>query len=87
MLANATKLLPGDIVGFVSRRANLDYFHTGFVAFGAKGELLLRHASSTHRWVIDERMAAFIAVNRPKYVTVLRPQEPRRQAAAALPLG
>jgi len=87
MQANAAKLLTGDIVGFVSRRANLDYFHTGFVAFGAKGELLLRHASSTRRRVIDERMASFIAVNGPKYVTVLRPQEPQRQAAAALPLG
>jgi len=78
MQANPTKLLAGDIVGFVSRRANLDYFHTGFVAFGAKGELLLRHASSTRRRVIDERMASFIAVNGPKYVTVLRPQEPQR---------
>jgi len=78
MLANAAKLLPGDIVGFVSRRSNLDYFHTGFVAFGARGELLLRHASSTRRRVIDERMASFIAVNGPKYVSVLRPQEPRR---------
>ena len=37
----------GDIVGFVTRRPNLDYFHVGFVAFGTNGELLLRHASQT----------------------------------------
>jgi hypothetical protein len=75
LLANATLLVPGDIVGFVSRRSNLDYFHAGFAMFGARGELLLRHASSTRYRVIDERMERFIAVNGPRYVTVLRPQE------------
>jgi hypothetical protein len=87
LLANSAKLLPGDIVGFVSRRANLDYSHTGFVAFGPKGGLLLRHASSTRRRVIDEPMARFIAVNGVRYVSLLRPLEPNRYAAAALPLG
>ena len=87
LLASAAKLMTGDIVGFVSRRANLDYSHTGFVAFGRGGALLLRHASSTRRRLIDEPMAQFIAVNGVKYVSVLRPLEPKRYAAAALPLG
>ncbi len=78
--ASAAKLLAGDIVGFVSRRANLDYSHTGFVAFGRNGEFLLRHASSTRRRVIDEPMARFIAANSVKYVSVLRPQQPRNSA-------
>ena len=39
----------GDIVGFVTRRPNLDYFHIGFVAFGDDGDLLLRHASREPR--------------------------------------
>ena len=37
-LANSGKLERGDIVGFVSRRPDLDYFHTGFVAFDKTGD-------------------------------------------------
>jgi hypothetical protein len=75
LLGSGRLLVAGDIVGFVSWRPNLDYFHTGFVAFGRKGELLLRHASSTRRRVIEEPMEAFFALNGAQYVTVLRPQE------------
>ena len=76
LLSSSWLLEPGDIVGFVSRRANLDYSHTGFVTFGMdRSELLLRHASSTRRRVIDEKMERFIATNGVRYVTVLRPQE------------
>jgi len=79
-LANKGKLENGDIVGFVTRRPNLDYFHVGFVAFGNDGELLLRHASLSRQRVLDEPMDHFIAVNRVRYVTLLRPQEPRAVA-------
>lgn len=75
-LANRSQLAPGDIVGFVTVRPNLDYFHTGFVAFGDKGELMLRHASRSHHRVLDERMDSFTAFNRVRYVTLLRPEEP-----------
>jgi hypothetical protein len=78
-LAN-NKLENGDIVGFVTRRPNLDYFHIGFIAFGGSGELLLRHASQSRHRVLDEPMDRFIAVNRVRYVTLLRPQEPRAVA-------
>jgi N-acetylmuramoyl-L-alanine amidase-like protein len=79
-LANKSKLENGDIVGFVTRRPNLDYFHIGFVTFGSKGELMLRHASLSRHRVLDERMDHFVAVNRVRYVTLLRPQEPRAVA-------
>lgn len=72
-LANKDKLATGDIIGFVTRRPGLDYFHVGFAAFGRGGEFLLRHASRSHGRVVDERMAAFVAVNRVRYVTLLRP--------------
>jgi hypothetical protein len=75
-LGNKALLANGDIVGFITRRSNLDYFHIGFVAMGG-GDLLLRHASQSKRRVIDESMDQFIAVNRVRYVTLLRPQEPR----------
>jgi hypothetical protein len=75
-LANKAMLAPGDIVGFVTRRPNLDYFHVGFVSFGSDGQLLLRHASLSHYRVVDERMDRFVAHNRVSYVTLLRPEEP-----------
>ena len=76
-LASKDKLERGDIVGFVSRRPNLDYFHTGLITFDKSGTLLLRHASQSHRHVLDERMDQFVAINGVRYVTLLRPQEPR----------
>ena len=80
-LANKDKLMDGDIVGFVTQRPNLDYFHIGFIAF-ARGELMLRHASQSHGRVLDERMDRFVAHNRVRYVTLLRPQEPAVDTAA-----
>ena len=79
-LANKAKLENGDIVGFVSRRPNLDYFHTGLVAF-ARDTLLLRHASESRRRVLDERMDRFLAHNRVRYVTLLRPERPAAAVA------
>jgi hypothetical protein len=72
-LANRTLLSNGDIVGFLSRRPGLDFFHTGFVAFGGRGELLLRHASQSRGRVLDERMERFVAVNGVRDVALLRP--------------
>ena len=80
-LANKNKLERGDIVGFISRRSNMDYFHVGFVAMGGGGNLMLRHASQSKRCVLDERMDRFVTVNRVRYVTLLRPQEPRAVAS------
>jgi hypothetical protein len=82
-LANKRLLANGDIVGFVTQRPNLDYFHVGFVAFGSNGELLLRHASQSRHRVLDERMDRFVAQNRVRYVTLLRPEEPAAGAIAA----
>jgi hypothetical protein len=75
-LANKNALERGDIVGFVSRQPNLDYFHVGFIAFDKTGTLLLRHASQSNHRVLDERMDRFVAVNSVRYVTLLRPREP-----------
>lgn len=75
LMANTKKLAPGDIIGFVSRRAGLDYYHTGLIAFSKSGELMLRDASQSHRRVVEEKMATFATVNPVKYVTVLRAAE------------
>jgi hypothetical protein len=81
LLDNARLLAPGDIIGFASQRPGLDFYHTGLVAFGAKGELLLRHASRSRGRVVEERMAAFIAANPVKYVALLRAAETTPVAA------
>ena len=75
------QLETGDIVGFVSRRPNLDYFHAGFVAFARDRTLLLRHASESRHRVLDERMDRFVAHNRVRYVTLLRPKQPAAAVA------
>ena len=68
-------LKSGDLVGFVTQRPNLDYFHIGFVAFDDGGEFLLRHAARSRSRVVDDRMDRFVAANRVRYVTLLRPVE------------
>ena len=54
----------GDVIGFVSRRSNMDFYHTGLIAFAKDGTLLLRHASQSRRRILDERMADFVAPQR-----------------------
>lgn len=75
-MANQKALQPGDVIGFVSRRSELDFFHTGFIAFNKRGRLLLRHASQSHRRVTDEDMAAFVGATGVKYITLLRAEAP-----------
>jgi hypothetical protein len=75
LLGNAKLLAPGDIIGFASRRAGLDFYHTGLVAFGKKGELLLRNASQSRGRVVEDRMTTFVATNPVKFVTLLRAAE------------
>jgi hypothetical protein len=75
LLTHKDELRAGDIIGFVSRRSWLDYFHTGFVMFDGKGSLVLRHASQSRRRVLDQSMAHFLAINGVQYVTVLRPRD------------
>lgn len=73
LLARPSRLSSGDIIGFVSRRANLDFFHTGFVMLSANGNVILRHASQSRGRVLDEPMERFVAVNRVQYASLLRP--------------
>jgi hypothetical protein len=75
LLQKAKLLAPGDIIGFTSRRADLDFFHTGIIAFGKSGELLLRNASQSRGRVMDDRMTTFVTVNPVTYVTLLRAAE------------
>ena len=75
LMDNAKVLAAGDIIGFTSQRSNLDFFHTGLIAFGKGGELLLRHGSQSRGRALEEKMATFVTVNPVKYVTLLRAAE------------
>jgi len=75
LLANRRLLRSGDVIGFVSRQLNLDFFHTGLVAFAKDGGMLVRHASRSRGRVVDERMETFLAANGTKYVTLLRAED------------
>ena len=75
LLANGELLANGDVIGFVSRRPDLDFFHTGLVIFEDDGALMLRSAAQSRRRVIDEPMARFLAANDVQYVTLLRAVE------------
>jgi len=75
LLQKSRLLAAGDIIGFTSRRPDLDFFHTGIVAFGKGGELLLRNASQSRGRVVDDKMTAFVTVNPVTYVTLLRAAE------------
>jgi hypothetical protein len=80
LIAHKELLATGDIIGFVSERAALDYFHIGFVVVGADGNLSLRHAARSRGRVLDEPLGGFLAVNRVKAVTLLRAREPKAVA-------
>jgi len=74
--ASTHLLVPGDVIGFVSGRPNLDFYHTGLIAIGKNNEVLLRHASQSRRRTMDERIDAFFAANSVNYVTLTRPLDP-----------
>jgi len=76
LLANREQLQTGDIIGFLSRRPRLDYFHIGFVMVAPDGDLLLRHAARSRGRVLEQRLTHFLAANRVRRVTLLRPLEP-----------
>jgi hypothetical protein len=75
VLAHAERLASGDIVGFLSRRPGIDYFHTGFVVVGKDGVPVLRHAAHSKGRVLDQPFAQFVAESGVRAVSLLRPQE------------
>jgi hypothetical protein len=75
LLANLSGLANGDVIGFVSKRPNLDVFHTGLIVRG-KDHVMLRHASLGRGRVADDRLDRFVAANRVQHVALVRPAEP-----------
>jgi hypothetical protein len=64
----------GDIVGFGTSREDLDTSHVGLLVHG-EGELLVRHASRSAGRVVQDPLAAYLAVHEPPGLLVARPVE------------
>jgi len=76
LIDNRRLIATGDIIGFLSRRPGVDYFHTGFVVVTDEGGLILRHAAKSRGRVLDQPLARFLADNHAHAVTLLRVKEP-----------
>jgi len=76
LVDNREFLATGDIIGFLSRRPGLDYFHTGFIVVTDDGQLMLRHAAKSRGRVLEQPLLRFIADNHAQAVTLLRVKEP-----------
>lgn len=81
LIDNKGLLSTGDIIGFLSQRPGLDYFHTGFVIVDEQGGLWLRHAAKSRGRVLDQPLPRFLKDNHAHAVTLLRVREPESGSA------
>ncbi len=81
LIDNRERLATGDIIGFLSQRPGLDYFHTGFIVVAGDGALMLRHAAKSRGRVLDQPLKRFLAENHVEAVTLLRVTEPAPRTA------
>jgi hypothetical protein len=69
----AAYLQSGDLIFFVSTGKNLDVFHAGIVVRDGK-KVLMRHASRSQGFVVEQKLRVFLKANRMAGVIVVRPQ-------------
>ena len=74
----AEHLRTGDVICFVSTRKNLDVFHAGIIVRDGK-RVLMRHASRSRGFVVEQELSEFLKANRMAGVIVVRPQVPSRR--------
>jgi hypothetical protein len=75
-------LQSGDLIFFVSTRKNLDVFHAGIIVREGKS-MLMRHASRSQGFVVEQKLSEFLKANRMAGVIVARPQEVTRRIAVS----
>ena len=76
----AAHLRSGDLIFFVSTRKNLDVFHAGIIVRDGKS-MLMRHASRSQGFVVEQELSEFLKANRMTGVIVARPQAVTRRIA------
>ena len=82
VLRLAAHLQTGDLIFFVSTRKNLDVFHAGIIVRGGKS-MLMRHASRSQGFVVEQELSEFLKANRMAGVIVVRPQAVTRRIAVS----
>jgi cell wall-associated NlpC family hydrolase len=75
-------LQSGDLIFFASARKNLDVFHAGIIARDGN-RVLLRHASRSQGFVVEQELREFLKTNRMAGVIVVRPQGATRRIAVS----
>ena len=65
-------LQTGDLIFFASTRKNLDIFHGGIIVRDGR-RLLMRHASRSRGFVVEQAVHEFLKANRMAGVIVVRP--------------
>jgi cell wall-associated NlpC family hydrolase len=75
-------LQSGDLIFFASTRKNLDMFHAGIIARDGK-RVLMRHASRSQGFVVEQELSEFLKANRMAGVVVMRPQAVTRRIAVS----
>ena len=73
VLRLAAHLQSGDLVFFASTRINLDVFHAGIIVRDGK-RVLMRHASRSQGFVVEQELSEFLKANRMAGVIVVRPR-------------
>jgi hypothetical protein len=76
----AAHLHCGDLIFFVSTRKNLDVFHAGIIVRDGRS-MLMRHASRSQGFVVEQDLREFLKANRMAGVIVVRPQGDTRRSA------
>jgi hypothetical protein len=69
----AAHVQSGDLIFFASTLKNLDVFHAGIIVRDDKG-MLMRHASRSQGFVVEQKLSVFLKANRMAGVIVMRPQ-------------
>ncbi len=75
-------LQSGDLIFFASTRKNLDVFHAGIIVRDGK-RVLMRHASRSQGFVVEQELSEFLKANRMAGVIVVRPQGVTRRIAVS----
>jgi cell wall-associated NlpC family hydrolase len=75
-------LQSGDLMFFASTRKNLDVFHAGIIARDGQ-RVLMRHASRSQGFVVEQELSEFLKANRMAGVIVVRPQGVMRRIAVS----
>jgi cell wall-associated NlpC family hydrolase len=75
-------LQSGDLMFFASTRKNLDVFHAGIIVRDGK-RILMRHASRSQSFVVEQELSEFLKANRMAGVIVVRPQAMKRRIAVS----